>query len=115
MSKSSTRCAPRVQAPSRPDSTESPPLPGRGDSLPVVLSFDVEEHHRIEAAAGMVIAPELQERYRGRMRDVTAWIVDRLAELELRATFFIVGQIGRTDPGLVRAIHNSGHEVASHG
>jgi polysaccharide deacetylase family protein (PEP-CTERM system associated) len=81
----------------------------------VVLSFDVEEHYRIEAAAGLEIAAELRERYGGRMRDVTLWLLERLAELGHRATFFVVGQIARTDPELVRAIHEAGHEVASHG
>jgi polysaccharide deacetylase family protein (PEP-CTERM system associated) len=90
------------------------PLPDRG-SPPVVFSFDVEEHHRIEAAAGLDVAPELQERYRGRMGPATGWILERLAEFGHRATFFIVGQIARTDPGLIRAIHEAGHEVASHG
>jgi peptidoglycan/xylan/chitin deacetylase (PgdA/CDA1 family) len=33
----------------------------------------------------------------------------------IRATFFIVGQIAESNPALVRAIHNAGHEVASHG
>jgi polysaccharide deacetylase family protein (PEP-CTERM system associated) len=81
----------------------------------VVLSFDVEEHHRIEAAAGLEVTAELREQYGERMRDVTLWLLERLAELELRATFFVVGQIARTDPRLVRAIHEAGHEVASHG
>jgi polysaccharide deacetylase family protein (PEP-CTERM system associated) len=34
--------------------------------------------------------------------------------LRERATFFIVGQIARHQPSLVRAIHQAGHEVASH-
>src|SRR5262249_4383862 len=45
----------------------------------------------------------------------TRWLLDALAAAEVRATFFIVGQLAQTDPGLVRAIRANGHEVASHG
>jgi polysaccharide deacetylase family protein (PEP-CTERM system associated) len=83
--------------------------------MPTVLSFDVEEHHRIEAATGLDVAPALREEYRRRMARATGWILGRLAERDIRATFFIVGQIARDDPGLVRAIAEAGHEVASHG
>lgn len=34
---------------------------------------------------------------------------------DLRATFFVLGWIARRLPGLVREIHERGHEVASHG
>jgi polysaccharide deacetylase family protein (PEP-CTERM system associated) len=46
---------------------------------------------------------------------VTRWLLDLLAERSIRATFFVVGQLARSDPSLVRAIHEGGHEVASHG
>jgi polysaccharide deacetylase family protein (PEP-CTERM system associated) len=81
----------------------------------VVLSFDVEEHHQIEAAAGLDLDPGLVARYGERVGPATRWILDRLAEVGSRATFFVVGQVARKDPALVRAIHDAGHEVASHG
>jgi polysaccharide deacetylase family protein (PEP-CTERM system associated) len=101
--------------PSRPGRRDESPPPDRADPIPIVLSFDVEEHHLIEAAAGMIIAPELKERYRGRMREVTEWLLERLEDWRILATFFIVGRIARTEPKLVKAIHEAGHEVASHG
>ncbi|WP_435011878.1 XrtA system polysaccharide deacetylase (plasmid) [Tundrisphaera lichenicola] len=82
---------------------------------PVVLSFDVEAHHEIEAAARLRIDPEVVSRHRGRVAPATRWILDQLAEGGRRATFFIVGQIARSDAALVREIHDAGHEVASHG
>jgi polysaccharide deacetylase family protein (PEP-CTERM system associated) len=85
------------------------------DAPPMVLSFDIEEHHRIEAAAGLEVAPALQGEYRCRMARTTGWILEQLAAREIQATFFIVGQIADHDPGLVRAIVEAGHEVASHG
>ncbi len=81
----------------------------------VILSFDVEEHFRIEAAAGLEFDPASRARHRLRMEDATSWLLDQLAKREIRATFFIVGQIARDCPALVRAIHARGHEVASHG
>ena len=81
----------------------------------VVLSFDIEEHHRIEAAVGLAIDPALKARSAERVGSMTRWLLDVLAARDIRATFFVLGQIARDDPGLVRAIHEAGHEVASHG
>jgi polysaccharide deacetylase family protein (PEP-CTERM system associated) len=83
--------------------------------VPTVLSFDVEEHHRIETAAGLDVAPALKEHYRDRMTQVTGWLLERLAARDIRATFFILGEIAQNEPRLVRAIAGAGHEVASHG
>src|SRR5262245_47376545 len=80
----------------------------------VVLSFDVEEHYRIEAAAGLDIDADLKAHYAKRMDVSTRWLLDQLGERNIKATFFIVGQIARHNPSLVRAIHRDGHEVASH-
>jgi polysaccharide deacetylase family protein (PEP-CTERM system associated) len=80
----------------------------------VILSFDVEEHYRIEAARGLAVGPEQVAHHRERMDYVTRWILDQLAVRGVPATFFVVGQIAEHNPGLVRAIHAAGHEVASH-
>ncbi len=85
------------------------------DSIPFILSFDVEEHNRIEAAVGLEVDSKLKGDYRERMTRMTEWILEKLADGNIRATFFIVGQIGNENPKLVRAIHDAGHEVASHG
>jgi polysaccharide deacetylase family protein (PEP-CTERM system associated) len=81
---------------------------------PIVLSFDVEEHHRIEAASGLTFPPSLQAEYCRRMESCTCWLLDELASLGIRATFFVVGQTARDYPDLIRAMHAAGHEVASH-
>ena len=93
-----------------PDAAGGPPA-GAG----VVLSFDVEEHHRIEAASGLVIDPSTKARHAERVGPVTRWLLDRLGERGIRATFFVVGELARDQPELVRAIQSGGHEVASHG
>jgi len=82
---------------------------------PAVLSFDVEEHHRIESARGVEVPSALRERYSQRMEDATRWLLDELQAADVRATFFILGQVARARPGLARAVHEAGHEVASHG
>jgi polysaccharide deacetylase family protein (PEP-CTERM system associated) len=80
----------------------------------VILSFDVEEHDRIEAAAGLRVSDATKAEYARRMEDRTRLILDRLSARNVSATFFVVGQIARTHPGLVRDITAAGHEVASH-
>ncbi len=87
-----------------------------GDECPEsILSFDVESHHQIEAAAGLEIDAAVAAAYGARVEPSTRYLLDRLDEHGTRATFFIVGQIAKSDPGLVRDIHGAGHEVASHG
>ncbi|HTU89674.1 MAG TPA: XrtA system polysaccharide deacetylase [Gemmataceae bacterium] len=82
--------------------------------MSIILSFDIEEHDRIEAARGLTINCQQQAHYRQRMDYATRWLLDQLAARFVRATFFIVGQIAESNPGLVRAIADAGHEVASH-
>ena len=83
--------------------------------IPAILSFDVEEHHRIESAVGLDVAGTLRADYHRRMCSVTHCILERLAEKDIPATFFVLGQIAEESPSLVRSIHDAGHEVASHG
>ncbi len=81
----------------------------------VVLSFDVEEHHRIEAAVGRPVGSELVRAYADRMEVTTRRLLDQLAAAGAVATFFVVGEIAESHPRLVRDIADAGHEVGSHG
>lgn len=81
----------------------------------IILSFDVEEHFRIEAARGLSISSQQEAHYRERLDYSTRWLLDQLAARQVQATFFVVGQIAEHNPGLIRAIAEAGHEVASHG
>ncbi len=83
--------------------------------MQVILSFDVEEHFRIEAAAGLPLNPGATAYYVERLELSTRWLLEALEVAQVKATFFIVGQIARHSPALVRAIACAGHEVASHG
>ena len=80
----------------------------------VVLSFDVEEHDRIEAAAGLSLDEAQKAYYRNRLALPTQWLLDQLEANDIRATFFIVGQIVQHNAQLIQAIHRAGHEVACH-
>ena len=80
----------------------------------MILSFDIEEHDRIEAAYGLDIDHALRVEYAERMESATRRLLDQLARHQTLATFFIVGEIARTHPHLVRDIHAAGHEIASH-
>src|SRR4051794_8279070 len=82
--------------------------------MQIILSFDVEEHFRIEAASGLAIDPALKAHYCERLEPSTHWLLDQLASRNIQATFFVVGQIARRHANLVRAMAAAGHEVASH-
>lgn len=84
------------------------------ESVSYIASFDVEEHHRIEAAVGLDCPSDLKTDYARRMEQTTRWLLDLLAETGMKATFYVVGEIAVTHPQLVRAIHDAGHEVGSH-
>lgn len=50
-----------------------------------------------------------------RVENATDRVLSLLSESGSTATFFVLGWIGRTYPGLVRRIVREGHEIASHG
>ncbi len=107
-----------ADAPASPAALVAPRTPldlPRAEKARIVLSFDVEEHYRIEAAAGLTVSPQYEAHCRERLDVSTRWILERLAAGGVRATFFIVGQIAEHNPALIRDIHRAGHEVASHG
>lgn len=81
---------------------------------PIILSFDVEEHHRIEAAAGLTIAPEAAADYGRRMDEATHRLLDELGCRGLKATFYVVGEISHSYPDLIRRMAREGHEVGCH-
>jgi polysaccharide deacetylase family protein (PEP-CTERM system associated) len=95
-------------------STTVPP-PAADVATQIVVSFDVEEHYRIESAAGLVLDPALKTRYNDRLGPSVDWLLEQLGRHDIRATFFILGQIARDYPDLVRAVDRAGHEVANHG
>jgi polysaccharide deacetylase family protein (PEP-CTERM system associated) len=98
-----------------PDSSaatlESPAWPSKA----VILSVDVEEHFRIEAAAGLSVGAAQRASYREGLERSTRWLLELFEERRIKATFFVLGHLARDFPDLVRSIHGAGHEIASHG
>jgi polysaccharide deacetylase family protein (PEP-CTERM system associated) len=101
---------------SAPPSSISPAVSPAVVVPSLVLSFDIEEHDRIEAAnaVGLSIADSLKATYAERMEAATRRLLDLLAEHNAYATFFIVGEIARRRPRLVRDIAAAGHEIGGH-
>jgi polysaccharide deacetylase family protein (PEP-CTERM system associated) len=82
--------------------------------MAVCFTFDVELHDQIEAATDYVCPEPLRSEYARRMEDCTRWLLKALAEVGGQATFFVVGQIARTHPQLIRDLIGAGHEVGCH-
>lgn len=73
-----------------------------------LLSMDVEDWYHLEyfqhgARAGRS------------MLDGVSRFSDVLQSEGVRATFFTLGDLAESEPGLVRSLHAAGHEIASHG
>lgn len=73
-----------------------------------ILTFDIEEWY-IAYMRGKADKATLDEynRYLG-------FILDRLEEFNIKATFFCVGIMGKDYPEVIRRIHKQGHEIGCH-
>ena len=49
-----------------------------------------------------------------RYAKITNEVLDLLGKNEIRGTFFVVGELAKADPGLIREISDRGHEIACH-
>ncbi len=78
------------------------------------ISVDVEEAFHANAFDGL-IDPADWDGMEQRVHRNVARLLDTFAHADVRATFFILGWVAERWPGLVRRIHDAGHEVASHG
>jgi len=50
----------------------------------------------------------------GPHENMTPMLLEKLEELQVRASFFLVGAMAEKNPSLVRAIYEQGHTVANH-
>lgn len=78
------------------------------------LTVDVEEFFHSTALTRRV-PPGRWDGLARRAPRMVDWILERLAEREATATFFVLGWSAEKDPRMVRVIAEAGHEVASHG
>jgi polysaccharide deacetylase family protein (PEP-CTERM system associated) len=70
--------------------------------MPLTVTFDLEDNRR---------SGEQEERFASMSRR----FLDFVEERGIEATVFIVGEIARSHPDLVRRVSEGGHEVALHG
>ena len=77
------------------------------------LSIDVEEYYHAtifqEAVKGHTNGLE------SRVEASTDRVLELLASHDVKATFFVLGEVGAACPAIVRRIATGGHEVACHG
>ena len=76
-----------------------------------VFTVDVEDWYQ-----GLEVIPtEHWEKYEDRIWVGMEPLLALLDRHGVRATFFVLGHLAERHPDVVRAIHDAGHEVASHG
>ena len=84
----------------------------QGTRVVNVLSIDVEEYYHAtvfqEAVNGVTAGLP------SRVVSSTERILELLHARQVKATFFVLGEVGSDHPGLVRRIARDGHEVACH-
>ena len=74
------------------------------------LTIDLEDWYHPE-----LVGRHLPENPESQIEDSTRTILDLLEKYRVKATFFILGDIARKHPDLIKSIHAGGHEIASHG
>jgi polysaccharide deacetylase family protein (PEP-CTERM system associated) len=78
-----------------------------------VASFDIEDWFHAENVLSS-LPTKNWDRLEARLEPNAHALLDLLAELELEATFFVLGWAARRYPAVVRRIASEGHEIASH-
>lgn len=78
------------------------------------LTIDVEDYYHV-SAFDRCLSRQQWDDLPARVGDNTRKLLDRLAEADVRGTFFILGWVAERQPGLIRAIHSAGHEIGCHG
>lgn len=78
-----------------------------------ILTFDIEDwfhtHQNRKDYSG-----HIWEKLPSRIEVNTDRILAMLEELDLKATFFVLGWVAEHHPKLVKRIHTKGHEIAAH-
>jgi len=78
------------------------------------MTVDVEEHFQVSAFENTIRRDEW-DAIPSRVEANTSRLLDLFDEVQVTATFFVLGWIAERHGGLVRRIAERGHEVACHG
>ncbi len=84
---------------------------------PVVVhhfTVDVEEYFQVSAFEPWVLRSNWDS-LESRVAESTIRLADVLNARGIRGTFFVLGWVAEREPGLIKELANSGHEIASHG
>lgn len=78
------------------------------------FTVDVEEYFQVSAFERFV-PRERWHTFESRLAAPLERLLRLLAAHDTRATFFVLGWLAERHPDLIRRLHASGHEIASHG
>ena len=78
------------------------------------MTVDVEDFFHVSAFES-IISPDQWPEYQPRVDANTRRLMDIFARHGVKSTFFVLGWVAEKYPELIKAIHEQGHEVASHG
>lgn len=78
-----------------------------------VVSVDVEDYFHAESFADIIERARWGS-YTSRVEENTRRLLQVLAQLDMHATFFVLGWVAERFPGLVREIAAAGHELGCH-
>jgi polysaccharide deacetylase family protein (PEP-CTERM system associated) len=88
--------------------------PGESVTLKNALTVDLEDWYHI-CGVEELADPSEWHTYESRIRKNSGRVLKLLQTYRAKATFFVLGYIASKEPGLIKEIHDAGHEVASHG
>src|SRR5215216_2571921 len=74
------------------------------------LTIDLEDWYH-----GIELPPSRWREFEDWLVPVTERLLSILAEHDVRAAFFVLGDVAARHPELVRVIHRRGHEIGTHG
>ena len=78
------------------------------------VSVDVEEFYHAHNLADVAPRKSWKE-FESRVEKPTQEILDLFDKHQIKATFFILGEVAKNSPDLIKEIANRGHELGSHG
>ena len=88
-------------------------VPPKSASIVNALTVDVEDYFQVSAFESRIDRSSW-DRYPTRVQKNTLRMLEIFADLDVRATFFVLGWVAERFPELVQTIRAAGHEVGSH-
>lgn len=86
----------------------------RPESNFICLTVDIEEYYDAEVFSGIISQAE-RGTYPPHVEKNTMDLLEIFDDSNVRGTFFILGTVAEKKNGLIKAIMEAGHEIASHG